>query len=60
MIDVTKLPAGMLWAEKDALQDIEECGESTAADRAYYRAIVAEINARLAAEGCNVRMIREA
>jgi hypothetical protein len=53
-----RMTSKMLWAEKDALDDIEECGQSTAADRAYYTAIVAEINRRLAAEGCNVRIVR--
>jgi len=58
-MDTTKLTAKMLWAEKEALEDIEECQQSTTADRAYYRAIVTEINLRLAAESCNVRVIRE-
>lgn len=47
MMDVTKMPTKLLWAEKEALQDIAQDGQMTAADRAYYQAIVAEINLRI-------------
>lgn len=43
MMDLTKMTAGMLWAEKSAAQDVP-------AERDYYLLLVAEINRRIEAE----------